>query len=372
MLSAKRVLLLYISILSGHHRAAMAVERALKFLNPDTQVFSINAFNYTNPILEKIINKAYMGIIKKTPEVWDYLYDNPKIVRKTQNIKEMIHRLNSQKMKGLIEDFMPDVVACTQAFPCGMVADYKSTFKSDTPLVGILTDFYPHSYWIYDTVDRYVVASEEARLKLIENGVADDKICVYGIPIDIGFGEIFERDKIYSSYGLNKDKKTILIMGGSGGLGPIKRIVTALDRIDIDIQIIIVTGTNLKLHSYLNRRLNRFKNKILLRGYTNNISHFMSVSDLIITKPGGLTVSEALSKSLPIVIINPIPGQESKNTQYLTQKRAAVKAKDEEELTVLIESIFHSPSKLREMKASCALLGKPDSALDIAKLILSF
>ena len=123
-------------------------------------------------------------------------------------------------------------------------------------------------------------------------------------------------------------------MGGSGGLGPIKRIVTALDRINTDIQIIIVTGTNAKLYTYFNRRIGRFRNKVLVAGYANNISEYMTISDLVITKPGGLTVSEALSKSLPIVIVNPIPGQEAKNTQFLTQKRVAVRADNEEELAV--------------------------------------
>lgn len=370
MLSTKKILLLYISILSGHHRAAMAVEKALKFLNPDAQVFSINSFNYTNPILEKIINKAYMGIIKKTPEVWEYLYDNPKIVKKTQNLKELIHRHNSSKMKGLIEDFKPDVIACTQAFPCGMVADYKSTFKSSIPLVGVLTDFYPHSYWIYEAIDRYVVASEEAKAKLLENGIAADKIYVYGIPIDISFTERLSQSQIFKHHGLKDGIKTILVMGGSGGLGPIKRIVAALDRINTPIQIIIVTGTNARLYAYFNRRISRFRNKVLVAGYANNISEFMTISDLVITKPGGLTVSEALSKSLPIVIVNPIPGQEAKNTQFLTQKRAAVRADNEEELAVLVENLCRMPSKLKAMKAQAAALSKPESAINIAKLIL--
>ncbi|MFH1868427.1 MAG: glycosyltransferase [Candidatus Omnitrophota bacterium] len=370
MLSTKKVLLLYISILSGHHRAAMAIERALKFLDPDVQVFSINSFNYTNPILERVINRVYMGIIKKTPEVWEYLYDNPKIVKNTQNLKELIHRHNSSKMKGLIEDFKPDVIACTQAFPCGMVADYKSTFSENIPLVGVLTDFCPHSYWIYESVDCYVVASYDAKSKLLENGVSQEKIFVYGIPIDISFMEKLDAQPIFDRHGLKSDIKTVLVMGGSSGYGPIKRIVAALDRINTNIQIIIVTGTNANLYSHFNRRIGKFRNKVLVSGYSNNINELMTISDLIVTKPGGLTVSEALSKSLPIVIVNPIPGQEAKNTQFLTQNRAAVRADNEEELAVLVENIFRMPSKLKAMKEQAASLGKPSSALNIAKLIL--
>lgn len=372
MLTARKVLLLYISVLSGHHRAAMAVEKALKFLNPDIQVYNINSFNYTNPILERIINRTYTGIIKRTPEVWEYLYDNPKIIRNTQRLKEMIHHYNSSKMKTLIQDFKPDVIACTQAFPCGMAADYKTTFNSTIPLAGILTDFYPHSYWIYDAVDRYAVASEEAKAKLLENGISPDKVSVFGMPIDISFKVQLNKHRIRERLGLERETKTVLVMGGSGGLGPIKKIVLALDRINSKIQVIVVTGTNAKLHSYLNRHIKNFKKKLIALGYADNMNELMSVSDIVITKPGGLTVSEALAKALPMIIINPIPGQEAKNTQYLLQKKAALKADNVEDMAALVENLCSTPSKLEAMKMQATALGRPESALDIAKMILEF
>ena len=370
MLTEKKILLLYISILSGHHRAAMAVEKALKFLSPDTQVYNINSFNYTNPVLEKIINRTYSGIIKRTPEVWEYIYDNPKIVRNTQALREIIHRYNSSKMKSLIEDFKPDAIACTQAFPCGMVADYKVSFNSTVPLVGILTDFYPHSYWVYEAVDRYVVASEEAKIKLFENGVPPDKVSVFGMPIDISFNLQLNKQQAMARLGLDETAKTVLVMGGSGGLGPIKKIVMALDRLNSKIQINVVSGTNTRLHSYLSRRIKHFKKKLVNIGYAGNMNELMNVSDIVITKPGGLTVSEALAKGLPIIIINPIPGQEAKNTQFLLQKKAALKAGNVDDIATFVESLCSMPSKLEAMKAQALALGKPGSALDIAKMIL--
>ena len=370
MSKAKKVLLLYISILSGHHRAAMAVEKALKHLNPETEVYSINSFNYTNPILEKVINRTYMGIIKRTPEVWEYLYDNPKVVKNSQRLKEMFHRYNSSKMKALIEEFKPDAVACTQAFPCGMVADYKTSFNSDLKLYGLLTDFYPHSYWVYEAVDNYVVASEEAKSKLIENGVSPSKIQIYGVPIDIRFNGPHSDKNIHERLGLDKNEKTILIMGGSCGLGPIKRIIYTLDRIESDIQTIVVTGTNSKLNSYLRRKAKRLNKKLVALGYADNVSELMGISDMIVTKPGGLTVSEALVKQLPIIIINPIPGQESKNTEFLIKQKAAIKAANEHELAILVDNLCGSPAKLEAMKKSAAALGQPESALNIAKMIL--
>ncbi|NQT89833.1 MAG: UDP-N-acetylglucosamine 2-epimerase [Candidatus Omnitrophica bacterium] len=348
----------------------MAIEKALRYLDPDIQVYNINSFNYTNPILEKVINRTYTGVIKRTPEVWEYLYDNPKIVKNTQRLKDMIHRFNSSKMRTLIEDFRPDAIACTQAFPCGMVADYKVTYGSDVPLVGVLTDFYPHSYWVYEAVNRYAVASDEARLKLLQDGVSPEKVAVFGIPIDAAFKISLDKDKSLERLGLDKDAKTILIMGGSTGLGPIKRIVATLDRIGPKIQMVIVTGTNTKLQGYLNRRVKNFKNKIQVIGYADNMNELMTASDMIITKPGGLTVSEAMAKGLPMIIINPIPGQEAKNTQFLLQQKVAVKADNEEDLAILVENLCYNPSKLEAMRAAASAIGKPESAYNIAKMIL--
>ena len=370
MFKPKRVLLLYISILSGHHRAALAVEKALKYFNPDTEVFGINAFNYTNPILEKVINGTYNGIIKRTPEVWEYLYDNPKIVKNSQRLKDMMHRFNSAKMKSLIEDFNPDVIACTQAFPCGMVADYKTSFNKNIPLVGILTDFYPHSYWVYEAVDKYVVASSDAKVKLIENGVSPEKIEVFGIPIDRRFGVKEDHSALFKKLELDPTSKTILVMGGSGGWGPIKKILVLLDRIRADIQTIVVTGTNNKLYNNIQRKAKKLTKKVFVLGYCDYIDKLMSISDIIVTKPGGLTVSESLAKGLPIIIINPIPGQEAKNTEFLLSKKAAIKARNEEELAVLVENLCSMPTKLNAMKEAAAEIGKPEAALNIAKMIL--
>ncbi len=369
MQKPKRILLLYISVLSGHHRAAMAIEKSLLSLDPETQIFSINSFHYTNPILEKVINRTYNGIIKRTPEVWEYLYDNPKIVKNTQALKEMMHRYNSTKMKALITDFNPDIVVCTQAFPCGLVADYKVTYGSNLSLVGILTDFYPHSYWVYEAVDKYVVASHDAKDRLLANGIMENRVHVFGIPIDSRFNITHDKLVIYEKMELDSDKKTVLIMGGSGGLGPIKKVVAALDRISLDIQIVVVTGTNDKLVRYLKNRMQRFSKKIVVTGYADNIDELMEISDIIITKPGGLTVSEALAKSVPILIINPIPGQELKNTEFLLKEGAAIKAVNEAEAAILVESLCSTTVKLDAMKQASTRIGNPDSAMNIAKML---
>ncbi len=357
--------------MSGHHKASLAIEKALKLQQPFVETMCVNSFNYTNPVLEKIINRTYMGIIRRTPEVWEYLYDNPKVVKNTQRLKDAIHKYNSKKLKMLLDSFKPDVVVTTQAFPCGIVADLKKSFNLNILLMGVLTDFYPHSYWMYESVDRYVVASEEAKQRFLHDGISADKVKIMGIPIDVKFRQKKAVKQTKERLNLNLNKPVVLVMGGGSGLGPIKTAVLILERLNADVQIIVVTGTNKKLYKYLNKKAPSFKKKLMPLEYSDNIDELMEISDILITKPGGITVSEALAKSLPILIINPIPGQEAKNTRFLVKSGAAVKAENQIELSALLENLFSMPSKLKAMSEAAYKISKPNSATDIANMIIN-
>lgn len=334
-------------------------------------MLNINCFNYTNPVLEKVINSTYNKVIKIKPEVWEYLYDNPKIVRRSLKLRAMIHKFNSKKLKKMIYNFKPEAIACTQAFPCGMVADFKKTYDLDVPLIGVLTDYYPHSYWKYDNVDGYVVPSDQAKKRLVDNGVKKDRVHVFGIPISPTFSKPLDKNFILKSLNLQTNIPTILLMGGGQGLGPIEDLVFAINTIEGQFQVIIVCGTNKKLKKWLEKRKTLFKKDMAIFGYTRQINILMDISDLIVTKPGGLTTAEALTKGLPLVIVNPIPGQEAKNTEFLLSAGVAVKAKNPLDAAVLIESLLNTPGKLDKMKAAALKHAKPQSAMDTAKLLLS-
>lgn len=366
----KRIILMYISEISGHHSATLAIEKAIRMLEPHAEILNINAFNYTNPISEKVVNRIYMSVIKRTPKLWDYLYDNPMVIKKIESIKVSIHKFNSPKLKNLFDKFKPDTVICTQAFPCGMVADFKKTYDSPIRLVAVLTDYIPHSYWIYDTVDYYITPSEEVSLRLKAKGVAEEKIRPLGIPFDHKFNDPVVKDKVIGRMKLDAHLPVILIMGGGQGLGPIKSVVRSLEKSKSPFQEIIVTGTNKRLYNSLKRLTRHYKRKIVLLGYAQNINELMSVSDIIITKPGGVTTAEALSKNLPMIIIKPIPGQEASNTEYLMDKGAALKIDDPARIGSLVDSLFQDPERLKQIRAAVRLISKPAASLDIARLVL--
>ena len=365
----KKILLLYISEHSGHHCAATAIEKALHSLDDSVETLNLNSFNYTNPILEKVINRAYMGVVKRKPEIWEYLYDNPRVLRNTQKLRDMFHRFNTGKLKPLLDEFAPSAIVCTQAFPCGMVADYKRSYGLATPLVGVLTDYAPHSYWIYNNVDRYIVPSKETGKKLEDNGIEAARIMSFGIPIEPKFRDQNKDGKaLRNELRLDPGKPCVLVMGGTQGLGPIKDMVRTLDRSALDIQLVIVCGTNKKLYRGLERA--RFRKKVAVLSYVSNIDELMDISDLIITKPGGITTAEAMAKGLPMLIVHPLPGQEAMNTRFLLNEGVAVKAESPEDVTVILEELLYNKNKLADMKRKALLLSKPSSSTDIARMIL--
>jgi processive 1,2-diacylglycerol beta-glucosyltransferase len=363
----KKVLILYVSKYSGHYRAAEALEAGFARMPEEVEVTKINSLVYSNPILGNVIYRLYLEIIKKKPKIWENIYDNPDVVKKTKKAREALHRFNKSKIEKLVKKYSPDAVYCTQAFPCGMISDYKKASGADITLIGVLTDHAPHSYWLHEGVDYYVVPSSETALGLEKKGVPGKKIRVYGIPVDPVFGIRQDREKILLSLGLSTVKPVVLIIGGSRGLGAIEEAVTSLVvNEDRRYQLIVVTGSNKKLYKKLERISSR---GIKLLAYIKNVDSLMDASDLIVTKAGGMTTSEALVKSLPMVIVKPIPGHEQMNTDYLLSRGAAVEVKDMALLHEQLNGLFDDPGKLQTMRDSATALARPESALDSALLL---
>lgn len=367
---SKRIILMYISDVSGHRSATMAIEKALLTIDPAVETLSINAFNYTNPISEKIVNKLYMGVIQRTPGIWDYLYDNPAVARNIEKLKRVLHKINYAKLQALFDKFRPDVVVCTQAYPCGMVADFKKSFQSKFSLVAVLTDHVPHSYWIYDNVNYYIVPSEEVKVRLIKKGITPDKIKAFGIPFDQKFNSSVSKPEVLQRLNLDPAVPIILVMGGGNGLGPMKTIMKSLEKIKQDLQVIVIAGINKRLYKSLKRFAKKCKKKILVYGFVDTVHELMDISKFIITKPGGITTAEALAKRLPMVIVKPIPGQEANNALYLMKKGAAIKVNEPKETHLVAQELLDSGHKLDTIRQAIEHIRKPNASMDIAKLLL--
>lgn len=367
----RKIIIFYLTKYSGHFKAACALEKALQEVYGDVEIHKIDALDYTNPILGKIVNKAYIEVIKKKPEIWGRMYDNVEMMERIKKIRKALHSFNKRKMKKLIDCYSPDAIFCTQAFPCGMVSDYKKLYSKKTPLIAVLTDHAAHSYWLHDEVDFYVVPSEETAEVFEKKGVPLKKIRIYGIPIDPKFHQTHDRALVKQKIGIQENSPVILVMGGSQGLGVMKEVVKAfLKDTKHNYQLLVVTGSNKKLYRQL-RRLERRKGKGIVRilSYIDNIDELMEIADVIVTKAGGMTTSEALAKNLPMLIMNPIPGQERMNTDYLVKKDAAIEIKDYGQIYQKINEIFSTKKTLKRMRNSIGKISIQDSALKIAKLV---
>ena len=361
---------MYITVRSGHYHAAKALEQGLRHLRPDVDIVTIDAFQYLNPVLARIVDRMYLSVVQKLPELWDYLYDNPKVIERSDRLRRLLHQYDSPRLQGLMNEFGPDAVVCTQAFPCGLVADYKKEHNSSVPLYGVITDFSPHAYWVHSLVDGYIVPAENSKQWLIDRLIAPDRIHTFGIPIDPRFSETLQTDHIRRRLQLRQGIPTLLLMGGGQGLGPLLEAVQSLDRINRRIQLLVVTGTNEKVYHRLIRMVPRLKHFIQVFGHVEFIADLMSVADLIITKPGGLTTSEALAKGLPIVILDPLPGQEIKNANFLVQSHVGREVPNLEELPTVVQRLIDHPEELQTLAQNARHIGRPQSAAESARLIL--
>ncbi|MDP8215967.1 MAG: glycosyltransferase [Candidatus Kaelpia imicola] len=372
-MSPRRILILYTTNKSGHHHAALALQEAIAELDSNIEVNCVDAFSYTNPVLNKITHTTYMQIIRRRPEVWGYLYDNPDIVRRSQNLKKMIHKYSSRKLVNLFSELNPDIVVCTQAFPCGMVADLKKYKKIDIPIVGVTTDYVTHSFWYYESVDSYIVSDESTKVQMVKNGIKEERVRVYGIPISPQFIKPVDRDEVFKDLDLEPGLPVVVVMGGGRGLGRIKQVVYSLSKAPKRFQIVAICGVNKKLHFYL-RVKSRWLNKIKpfkVFGYIENMHRIMSVADILISKPGGITTAEALAEGLPMIIFNPIPGQEISNTEFLLKSGAAIRCDRITDIGILVEELLQEGNKLSVMSDSARQAGSPDSSLKISREILN-
>jgi len=349
-----RILVLSISRRSGHQHAAMAVENSLKTFYSEVEVLTQNFFDcIKSPYLEQMINSTYLSILKTTPEIWDYLYDNEKVAERISHLRNITTKQAANKFHHVLQEIKPSAIVCTQAFPCEVYSSLKRDVGIRIPLVAVVTDFVANAYWIHPEVDLYTVPSEYTKQGLVESGVDPDKVKVLGIPIKPVFEKEYsneERLKLKRELGFDSNLPIVLIMGGSQGLGPFRKMINILSHHNEKIQLVVITGLNTKMRRSLTWLKKSTKIPIHVFGYINNVHDLMSVSDILISKPGGMTTTEALAKNLPMIMVQPLPGQEEKNCRFLLEKKAALRIDDMEDITNVIRKLIHTPEMISELK----------------------
>lgn len=364
------ILILTVSAGAGHSMAAEAIKNKIKKRIPHSHTVIVDTYKYVNPLVDKLIVGGYIKTIKKTPKVYGKLYALSEPRGSKFNFGGTVNKFMAIRLKRLISDFKPSLIVCTNFIPLQILAALNKRKPINIPTISVITDFTSHSYWLHEYVTAYVVAHDFMKYELIGKGIPEGIIHPTGIPISGSF--LHKKDKSILLKELKLESKpTILIMGGILGFGELKKTFLSLLNYKGDIQIVVITGTNTALKQQLEKcSLNTCK-KIKVVGYTNRVADYMEVSDLIITKPGGMTIAEALVKELPILIISPIPGQEERNARFLTNIGAAARIMDNDDICSTLHQLIDNPLRLNHIKEMERFLAKPNSTDDIVSLIES-
>lgn len=372
----QRILILSVSAGLGHLQAAQAVKKAFELERPQVEVAILDTFRYINPFLDKVMFGTYIEMLKFTPVVYGYLYQ---LAEKGQPLSEtgkeefnrLLNRLAAPKLVRFLKDFRPQAVVCTHPFPAGILDCLKREGHFSLPVAATITDFTVHSFWIFPGVDLFTVAAEDLQPAFIAYGIDPQKVHPVGIPISPCFSAPPERPAVHKKLGLDPALPTALVVGGGLGMGPLADIVRALGNTERPLQLIVVTGNNNSLRAKLEKMAPGLKNPVRVLGFVNNVPELMGASDFLVGKAGGLTCAEALAAGLPIFVVDPLPGQEVRNADFLCGKGAAFRLDGVRELVQQTEEILGSPEKLRAMAEKAKRLGKPFAARDAARLIES-
>jgi len=373
----KRILLLSASAGAGHVRAAEAIEKAFKQRkdSDSLEVHHFDVLNYTNKLFRHLYSKAYIDLVNKMPEVPGWVYDKLDKPWKNERRRLALDKLNTRPFVKLLREYQPDLIVCTHFLPAEVVSWLKAKERLASRQVIIVTDFDVHAMWLVHHYERYFVALDEARVYLAALGIPAEKITVSGIPIDPVFAIRKDKDEMRVKHGLEPDRTTILLSAGGFGVGSVDALVTSLLPLQHRAQVVAICGRNEELKERLTKlaaRAGRNANVILKPfGYTQEMDELMTASDLVLGKPGGLTTSEALAKGLVFVIVNPIPGQEERNSDHLLEGAAAIRCNNLPTLSYKLDRLLADPHRLKSMQANARRMGHPNAAREIVEQLVN-
>jgi processive 1,2-diacylglycerol beta-glucosyltransferase len=317
-----------------------------------------------------VVADGYIGMVKTVPQLYRYIYDRAERARDIPAFRRWVNQYTATNLRALVNERKPDVVVCTHAFPCGVMAEYKRQFDPELPVAGIVTDFVVHPFWIYSNIDLYAVATREMRQALINRGVARERIELSGIPVDPRFAQHrLPVAELRAALGLPVDRRMVLMMGGGLGIGPLELMIRALERVEVPVAGTIIVGRNAALQRRVTALAERTAYPLRILGFVDNVFDYMRAADVLVSKPGGLSSSEALSAELPMVLVKPLPGQEERNTRYLVSRRAAVRADGEAQLARAIADVLEPGERRERLLQRIGALRTPAAAADVARRI---
>jgi processive 1,2-diacylglycerol beta-glucosyltransferase len=369
--SKKRILILSASVGSGHVKAADALARSFRARPDVEEVLVDDSLDHTNVLHKQLYSSLYKRLSALVPEFLGWWYessDDPWVsADKGRLVMDLVQ---AQPLINLVREFEPDSIICTHFMPAGVLAHLIKTGKLDAELGIVVTDFHFHAFWITRAFHWYFVAQEDDKIHMEGLGLPGDRIHVTGIPVEPEFAEEVDRAAVLRKQGLSPDLPTLLIAGGALGLSPAVAVVRSLLQLDRDFQAIIVCGRNEQLQGDIKELIGDQAHRFKVLGYTSEMPALMGAATLLLSKPGGLTTAEALARGLPMVILDPIGGQEERNSDVLLEAGAAIKCTEVTVLNHKIKRLLDDPKRIALMSENARKLGRPRAAADIAEIVM--
>jgi processive 1,2-diacylglycerol beta-glucosyltransferase len=373
---ARRILVLSASVGAGHIRAAEAVILALRQLDPDAVVQNVDVLDLASATFRRVYGKAYLDLVNRAPHVLGYFYDlleqSPSPRRLRDRLRLLVQKLNLGRFLQFIQKEAWDVVINTHFLPAEIIASLRQKGELHMPQFTVTTDFETHRLWVNQPCEHYFTATDEGAVNLQHWGVPAHDTSVTGIPIHPVFSQPKERSACLKSQGLIGDRPIVLQLAGGFGVGPIEQLFRGILAVEQPLDIIVVTGRNTALKEQLEQVEIPAQHRVNVRGFTDQIDELMTIADVVVSKPGGLTTSEVLARGAAMAIVNPIPGQESRNSDFLLENGAAIKINNLSTLAFKLTQLLDNPERLAELKRHAHGLGRPRAAFDIARQALAW
>jgi processive 1,2-diacylglycerol beta-glucosyltransferase len=371
---SQNILVLSASVGAGHMRAAQAVELALRQLAPDANIRNVDVLTLTNAAFRRVYGKAYLDLVNLAPHVLGYIYDLLDKPRrpdsKRDKLRLAIEKLNLKKFGDLMEEVPWDVVVNTHFLPAELIANRRRKQKLSVPQITVTTDFETHRLWVNQPCEHYTTATDEGADYLRHWGVPVNDITVTGIPIHPIFSEPKDRAGCVTRQGLVGDRPILLQLAGGFGVGPIEKLFRGVLEVEVPLEIVVVAGKNTDAKKELEQIQPPARHRVKVLGFTDQIDELMAAADVVLSKPGGLTTSEVLARGAAMAIINPIPGQESRNSDYLLENGAAIKFNNVGTLPMKLTQLLKNPKRLQSVKENASRIAKPRAAFDVAEIAL--
>lgn len=373
--SPARVLILSASVGAGHLKAAEALQAALLELDSSMRVTHKDVMTLTNPGFRRLYGKTYFNLIRLAPAVVGYLYNWMDKPSRRQDpwgarLRRSVEKLNLGPFLKLLRQEHWDIIVNTHFLPAEITASLRRKNKLDAPQVTVTTDFETHRLWVHEPCERYFTATAQGAAHLQYLGVPARSISVTGIPVHPRFARRMRQKESRRHWGVEENRPMVLQMAGGFGFGPLEKIYKAVLETPAPLTVVFVAGHNDKVKRAIHKIAVPARHKTKILGYTDKVDELMAAADIVVSKPGGLTSSECLARGVPLAIVDPIPGQESRNSDYLLECGAALKINDIPTLSHKLNALLSNPARLRHLRRQARKAARPRAAYDIARAVL--